>query len=79
MLGEIEWLYSRIVDRCPAMPTSDLGHSRRFRAAAEESGLPPIADITSAAFGAPARWPRQRPIIVIQMHPNVRRDLPLSR
>jgi hypothetical protein len=25
MLGEIEWLYSRIVDRCPAMPTSEMG------------------------------------------------------
>ena len=24
--GEIEWLYSRIVVRCPAMPTSEMGH-----------------------------------------------------
>ena len=25
MLGEIQWLYSTIVDRCPAMPTSEMG------------------------------------------------------
>jgi hypothetical protein len=28
MLGEIECLYSRIVDRCPAMPTSAPGPGR---------------------------------------------------
>jgi hypothetical protein len=29
MLGEIEWLYSRIVDRCPAMPTSEMGQNQK--------------------------------------------------
>jgi hypothetical protein len=47
MLGEIEWLYSRIVDRCPAMPTSEMGHSRRFRDVGCESALPPRTDIVS--------------------------------
>ena len=28
MLGEIQWLYSTIVDRCPAMPTSEMVESR---------------------------------------------------
>ena len=32
MLGEIQWLYSTIVDRCPAMPTSEMGHPRPGRA-----------------------------------------------
>ena len=24
MLGEVQWLYSTIADRCPAMPTSEM-------------------------------------------------------
>ena len=28
-LGEIEWLYSRIVGRCPAMPMSEVGQTRK--------------------------------------------------
>jgi hypothetical protein len=47
MLGEIEWLYSRIVDRCPVMPTSEMGHSRHFDGPPMTSGLPPEADIVS--------------------------------
>ena len=42
MLGEIEWLYSRIVDRCPAMPTSEMGQSRRFDQTLVTSGLAPM-------------------------------------
>src|SRR5207247_1665198 len=29
-LGKLNWLYSSIVGRCPAMPMSEMGHSRRF-------------------------------------------------
>jgi hypothetical protein len=45
MLGEIQWLYSTIVDRCPAMPTSEMGQSRRFDRMTATSGLPRRTDI----------------------------------
>jgi hypothetical protein len=39
MLGEIEWLYSRIVGRCLAMAMSETGRSRRFGLTTAASGL----------------------------------------
>jgi hypothetical protein len=49
MLGEIEWLYSRIVGRCLAMAMSETGHSRRFGGRPTTSGTPRLADILRAA------------------------------
>jgi hypothetical protein len=42
MLGEIEWLYSRIVGRCPALPKVRNGSFADVRVT---SALPPKADI----------------------------------
>ena len=36
-LGEIEWLYSTIVGRCPAMPKSEMGHSLQGRPSGKSS------------------------------------------
>ena len=47
-LGEIEWLYSRIVGRCPAMPMSEMGQKRRLRSPPITSGLPRQADYLRA-------------------------------
>ena len=45
MLGEIEWLYSRIVGRCLAMAMSETGHSRQFDYPPVTSALTTTADI----------------------------------
>ena len=45
MLGEIERLYSRIVDRCPAMPTSEMGQKRHFGRVPITSGVHPTPDM----------------------------------
>src|SRR5947207_10968359 len=39
-LGKLNWLYSSIVGRCPAMPMSEMGQSRRFGTPLFTSGLP---------------------------------------
>jgi hypothetical protein len=45
MLGLIEWLYSRIVDRCPAMPPSEMGHLQKFPKPKDMAALPSKAEI----------------------------------
>jgi hypothetical protein len=60
MLGEIEWLYSRIVDRCPAMPTSEMGQTETFARSRSMSVLPPGADMPMNGRFAPlgvVLWP----------------------
>jgi len=45
MLGEIEWLYSRIVGRCLAMAMSETVQTRKSGDAITTSALTPTADI----------------------------------
>jgi hypothetical protein len=67
-LGEIERSYSTIVGRCPAMPTSESGQSRRFDPLPATSGLPRTTDIIR-----PARLVRNVPMPEV---PHARETVP---
>jgi hypothetical protein len=41
-LGETQCSYTTIADQCPAVPASEVGHSRLFDRTTATSGLPPV-------------------------------------
>src|SRR5258705_13133235 len=45
--GKLNWLYSRIVGRCPAMPMSELGQTQKSECATGKSALPSTTGIVS--------------------------------